>query len=139
MIIEQLKHKTANLQKYCDTIELTDAEAGKVVGQNGATKRMIEVFSGAVLQVDRRPEGMAALLGVGNRKCKIHGSRQQVEKAKSLISDIQQGTDVSYLQLLFAFSRMLQSMPQGVSVQNHLVDASEQEEVHSILGRLLKL
>ena len=133
LIREQLKHKTANLQKYPETIDLTDAEAGKVVGVNGTTKQMIEVYSGAVLQVERRPEGMAGLLGVGNRKCKIYGSREEVEKAKSLISDIQQGRDVSNLQLLFTFSQLLRSMPQGVSVQNHL-DASEQDEVHSILG-----
>ena len=139
LLAEQLKHKTANLQKYCETMDLTDAEAGKVVGQNGTTKQMIEVYSGAVLQVERRPEGMAGLFGVGKRKCKIYGSCKQVEKAKSLISDIQQGKDVSYLQLLFAFSQMLRSMPQGVSVQNHLVDESEQDEVHSILGPLLKL
>ena len=139
LLAEQLKHKTANLQKYCETMDLTDAEAGKVVGVNGTTKQMIEVYSGAVLQVERRPEGMAGLFGVGNRKCKIYGSRGQVEKAKSLISDIQEGKDVSYLQLLFAFSQMLRSMPQGVSVQNHLVDESEQDEVHSILGPLLKL
>ena len=139
LLAKQLKHKTANLQKYCETIDLTDAEAGKVIGQNGTTKQMIEVYSGAVLQVERRPEGMAGLLGVGKRKCKIYGSCKQVEKARSLISDIQQGKDVSYLQLLFAFSQMLRSMPQGVSVQNHLVDESEQDEVHSILGPLLKL
>ena len=135
LIREQLKHKTANLQKYPETIELTDAEAGRVVGQNGTTKQMIEMFSGAVLQVERRPEGIAGLLGVGNRKCKIYGSREEVEKAKSLISDIQQGRDISHLQLIFTFSQLLRSMPQGVSVQNHL-DASEKDEVHSILGLL---
>ena len=133
LIREQLKYKTANLQKYPEIIDLTDAEAGKVVGLNGTTKQMIEMLSGAVLQVERRPEGMAGRLGVGNRKCKIYGSREEVEKAKSLISDIQQGRDVSNLQLLFTFSQLLRSMPQGVSVQNHL-DASEQDEVHSILG-----
>ena len=134
LLAEQLKHKTANLQKYCETVDLTDAEAGKVIGQNGTTKQMIEVYSGAVLQVERRPEGMAGLFFVGKRKCKIYGSREQVDKAKSLISDIQQGKNVSNLQLLFAFSQMLRSLPQGVSVQNHLIDESEQDEVHSILG-----
>ena len=136
LIIEQLKHKTANLQKYTETIDLTDADAGRVVGQNGTTKGMIERCSGAVLQVDRRPEGMQGLFGFGMRKCKIYGSREQVEKAKSLILDIQQGHDISSLQLAFAVSQLLRSMPQGMSVLNHLDDTSEQDEMLSILGPL---
>ena len=134
LITDQLKHKTANLQKYTETIDLTDDEAGKVIGQNGTTIKMIEVCSGAVLQVERRPEGIQGLFGM--RKCKICGSREQVEKAKSLISDIQQGKDMSTLQLAFAFSQMLRSMPQGVSVLNQL-DASEQDEVLSVLDSKL--
>ena len=136
LITEQLKHKTANLQKYMETIDLTDAEAGKVVGQNGTTIRMIELYSGAVLQVERRPEGMQGLFGFGVRKCRVHGSREQVEKAKSLISDIQQDRDISSLLLAFAFSQMLRSMPQGMSVLNRLNDTSEQHEMLSILGLL---
>ena len=136
LITDQLKHKTANLQKYTETIHLTDAMAGKVIGQDGMTIKMIEACSGAVLQVERRPEGIQGLFGVGMRKCKICGSHEQVEKAKSLISDIQQGKDMSTLQLAFAFSQLLRSMPQGVSVLNQL-DASEQDEVLSVLDSKL--
>ena len=135
LITEQLKHKTANLQKYMETIDLTDAEAGKVVGQNGTTIRMIELYSGAVLQVERRPEGMQGLFGFGMRKCKILGSHGQVEKAKSLILDIQEDRDISSLQLVFAFSQLLRSMPQGMSVLNRLDDTSEQDEMLSVLER----
>ena len=133
LMTQQLKHKTASLQKYMEIIQLPDALAGKIIGQKGSTIHMIERYSGAALTVEKRPEGLSAFFDGGVRKCKILGSREQVEKAKSMISDIQQGKDISHLQLIYAFSQMLQSMPQGMSVLSRL-ESTEQDEVSSFLG-----
>ena len=134
-MIETVKHKRQRLHSYTETLELSDAEAGRVIGLDGVTLRSIETFSGAKLIVDRRPSGFEGMFRLGTRTCKIHGSPEEVASAKSLIERVQRGDDLSGLRMVYFLGQLLQRMPSGMSVVDQ-VDDDDQDQLATLLSLL---
>jgi hypothetical protein len=135
-MIETVKHKRQRLHSYTETLELSDAEAGRVIGLDGVTLRSIETFSGAKLIIDRRPSGFEGMFRLGTRTCKIHGSPEEVASAKSLIERVQRGDDLSGLRMVYFLGQLLQRMPSGMSVVDR-VDDEDQDQLAKLLEGLL--
>ena len=134
-MIETVREKKDRLHNYTESLQLTDQQAGRVIGPDGLTIRTIETFSGAKLNVERRPSGIEGMLGLGQRSCKIHGSQDQVESAKSLIQRVLSGEDLSGLHMVYFLGRLLREMPSGMSVVNQ-VDSDVEAEVTRLLRGL---
>ena len=134
-MIETVHEKKDRLHSYTESLQLTDQQAGRVIGPDGLTIRTIETFSGAKLNVDRRPGGFEGMLGLGQRSCRIHGSQDQVESAKSLIQRVLSGEDLSSLHMVYFLGRLLREMPSGMSVVNQ-VDSDVEAEVTRLLRGL---
>ena len=134
-MIETVREKKDRLHSYTESLQLTDQQAGRVIGPDGLTVRTIETFSGAKLNVDRRPSGIEGMLGLGQRLCRIHGSQDQVESAKSLIQRVLSGEDLSGLHMVYFLGRLLREMPSGMSVVNQ-VEGDEEVEVIRLLRGL---
>ena len=130
LMVDLVNEKRERLHAYTEILILTDAEAARVVGQNGLTIRTIQRVSGARVDVDPRPEGVVGLINI-RRECRIKGSTKQIEEAKKLIRDVQQGKDITPLVFLYMLSRHLEGL-EGVNVLSS-VDPEELAELSGLL------
>ena len=124
MILNLIEEKQRKFEAITEIVTLTDLEAGKVIGKEAKTLRIIKQASGAKIEVDRRPKGEVAFPDT-KRKCKITGLPEQVGTAKELIEQVRRGLQISpeKQQVKYLLNRLVQEF--GVTVPDK-ADISDQ-------------
>ena len=95
---KKLNEKICRLHAIEETMTVPNALVGRVIGNEGSTKKAIEKLSGAKVKIDQEDKGLALRLLVRDAKITIKGSKEQIDRAKQLIERAQCGDNIVLLQ-----------------------------------------
>lgn len=98
LMCKKLNEKICRLHAIEETMTVPDALVGRVIGNEGSTKKAIEKLSGAKVKIDQEDKGLALRLLVRDAKIIIKGSKEQIDRAKQLIERAQCGDNIVLLQ-----------------------------------------